>query len=94
MNNEVLDILRQNKTLLFNKYPLKSMAVFGSYSRGDAHNESDVDILIEINGTMGFAFLHLNYEIEYLLKRKVDLTSKRGLKYQFFKQIEPELIYV
>jgi len=72
MNNDVLNILRQNKTLLFSKYPLQSMALFGSQSRGDATDTSDVDILVEINGTMGFEFLHLNYEIEDLLNRKVD----------------------
>ena len=94
MNDEVLTILKQNKNYLFNKYPLKSMAVFGSYSRGNNTTKSDVDILVEINGTMGFEFLHLNYEIEALLKRKVDLISKRGLKQAFILQIEPELIYV
>ncbi len=94
MNNEILSILKQNKAHLFQKYPLKSMAIFGSYSRGDITDKSDVDILVEINGAMGFDFLHLNYEIESLLERKVDLISKRGLRQAFIQQIEPELIYV
>ena len=94
MNNDVLNVLRQNKTLLFSKYPLKSMALFGSYARGDANTSSDVDILVELDGIMGFKFLHLNYEIEDLLNKKVDLISKRGLKSQFLEQIEPELVYV
>mgnify|MGYP003460619596 FL=1 len=86
--------MKQNKAHLFNKYPLLSMAVFGSNSREDATDKSDVDILVEINGVMGFEFLHLNYEIEDLLKRKVDLISRRGLKQAFIQQIEPELMYV
>ena len=94
MNDKVLTILNQNKNYLFKKYPLKSMAVFGSYSRGNNTTKSDVDILVEINGTIRFEFLHLNYEIEALLKRKVELISKRGLKQAFILQIEPELIYV
>lgn len=94
MNNEVLTILKQNKVHLFSKYPLQSMAIFGSYSRGNYTDKSDVDILVEINGVMGFEFLRLNYEIEALLKRKVDLISKRGLKLAFIQQIDPELIYV
>ena len=94
MDNEILDILKKNKPEIFSKYPLQSMAVFGSYSRGDNNSASDVDILVELNGTMGFRFLHLNYEIEALLKRKVDLISKRALKQEFFKEIESELIYV
>ena len=94
MNKEILSILKQNKAHLFSKYPLLSMAVFGSNSRKDATDKSDVDILVEINGVMGFEFLHLNYEIEDLLKRKVDLISRRGLKQAFIQQIEPELMYV
>jgi predicted nucleotidyltransferase len=70
------------------------MAIFGSHSRGDATADSDVDILVELNGQMGFNFLRLNYEIEDLLKRKVDLISKRGLKQAFINEIEPELLYV
>ncbi len=94
MDNEILYILKQNKSHIFSKYPLLSMAVFGSYSRGDNNEDSDVDILVELNGKMGLKFLHLNYEIEALLKRKVDLISKRALKQDFLKEIEPELIYV
>ena len=94
MNNEILTILKEKKAEIFGRYPLQSMALFGSYSRGDNNENSDVDILVELNGTMGFKFLHLNYEIEALLKRKVDLISKRALKQDFLKAIEPELIYV
>ena len=70
MKDEIIAILRKNKSNLFNKYPLKSMALFGSYANGNANDKSDVDILIELNGKMGFDFLHLNYEIEDLLKRR------------------------
>ena len=94
MESEILDILKQHKKDIFSKYPLRSMALFGSFSRGDNNDNSDVDILVELNGTMGFRFLHLNYEIESLLKRKVDLISKRALKHEFLKEIEAELIYV
>ena len=94
MKTEIINILRDNKEQLFKKYPLKSMAVFGSLSRGDRNENSDIDILIELNGVIGFDFLHLNYEIEDLLKNKVDLISKRSLSQAFLNEIEPELIYV
>jgi predicted nucleotidyltransferase len=32
--NAIVQILKQHKEELFKKYPLKSMALFGSYSRG------------------------------------------------------------
>ena len=70
MSNEIVNILRQHKALLFSKYPLQSMAFFGSYGRGDATDNSDVDILVAINGTMEFKFLCLNYEIKDSLQKK------------------------
>ncbi len=92
--SEVIQILQQHKKELFNKYPIKSMALFGSYSRGDQKGDSDVDIMVELNGPLGLRFLHLNYDIEKLLHKKVDLVSKRGIRPQYFAAIEPDLIYV
>ena len=94
MKNDIIAILRNNKKNLFSKYPLKSMALFGSYANGNENESSDVDILVELDGRIGFGFLHLNYEIEDLLKKKVDLISKRGLKKEFINAINSELIYV
>ena len=47
--NQVLNTLKANKEMLFSKYPLKSMALFGSYSRGDYNNTSDVDVMVELS---------------------------------------------
>lgn len=92
--NHIINILQANKEVLFNKYPLKSMAIFGSYSRGEETLESDVDVMVELNGPIGIRFLDLNYEIENLLHKKVDLVSKRGVKPGYLAFIEPDLIYV
>lgn len=92
--NNVIQILKQHKEELFKKYPLKSMALFGSYSRGDETQDSDVDVMVELNGPIGIKFLDLNYEIENLLHKKVDLVSKRGIKPVYFEFIAPDLIYV
>jgi predicted nucleotidyltransferase len=92
--NSIVSILQLHKRELFDKYPIKSMALFGSYSRGEETENSDVDILVEVNGVMGFKFLHLNYDIEKILNKKVDLISKRGVNDAYMKEIEQELIYV
>ena len=92
--SNILQILQQNKEELFKKYPLKSMALFGSYSRGAETQDSDVDVMVELNGPIGIRFLDLNYEIENLLHKKVDLVSKRGIRPAYLSFIEPDLIYV
>ena len=90
----VIQILKEHKEELFKKYPLKSMALFGSYSRGEETIDSDVDVMVELAGPIGIRFLNLYYEIENLLNKKVDLVSKRGIKPVYFAFIEPDLIYV
>lgn len=90
----VIQILQQHKDELFKKYPLKSMALFGSYSRGEETEDSDVDVMVEIAGPIGIRFLNLNYEIENLLSKKVDLVSRRAVKPGYLASIEPDLIYV
>ena len=82
------------KARLMKKYPIASLALFGSYARNEQTPLSDIDILVEFNGRMGSNFIDLANEIENALGVKVDLISKKGLKERYLKAIEPELIYV
>ncbi len=90
----ILNLLKNRKDALFIRFHLKNMALFGSYSRDDFNNESDVDILVEFDKTPGFEFIDLADELESLLKTKVDLVSRNGIKPKYFKFIEKDLIYV
>jgi len=92
--NEALEILKTNKERLFNKYRLKSMALFGSYSRGDNTAASDVDIMVELIIPDATAFISLGYELEEIFKKKVDVVSKNGLKERYMRAIEKDLQYV
>ena len=90
----ILSLLKNRKDALFNRFHLKNMALFGSYSRDDFNNESDVDILVEFDKTPGFEFIDLADELENILKTKVDLVSRNGIKPKYFNFIEKDLIYV
>lgn len=70
------------------------MALFGSHSRGDYNNESDVDIMVELNEPDAYKFIYLAQQLEDLLHKKVDLVSKKGIKPQYYSFIEKELQYV
>ena len=89
---QTLQKLKEAKPTLITKYPIKSIAVFGSISRKEDDENSDVDILVEFNRSVGMEFIHLCYELEKLLNRKVDLVSRNGVKEKYYKEIEPELI--
>jgi len=91
---EALEILRDAKPILISKFPIKKLAVFGSVSRQVDKENSDIDILVEFERSVGMEFIHLCYELERLLNRKVDLVSRNGIKQKYFNEIEQELIYV
>jgi predicted nucleotidyltransferase len=92
--NHTIEILRNAKQTLLADYPIKYLAIFGSVSRMEDDANSDIDILIEFNRNVGMEFIHLSYDLEKILKRKVDLVSRNGIKDKYFKEIESELIYV
>lgn len=92
--DDILKILTQNKESLYSKYPIKSLAIFGSLVRMDDTDKSDVDLLVEFDDNIGIRFIDLAEEIESLLNRHVDLVSKNAVKSKYFKSFEKELIYV
>ena len=55
---------------------------------------SDVDILVELNQPIGFAFFDLAKKLETHLQISVDLVSRNVIKPAYFAAIEPDLIYV
>ncbi len=86
--------LRDLKKKLSKKYPIASMALFGSYSRNEQFSHSDIDILVELNGKIGSKFIDLAEELESALGSKVDLVSRNGIKSKYLRAIEEDLIYV
>ena len=70
------------------------MAIFGSYSRGENTDESDLDILVEFNGKIGIRFIDLADDIESIVGLKVDLVSKNGIKRGYLSAIDSDLVYV
>ena len=92
--DQIRKSLIKHKPALSRQYPIKSLAIFGSYSRGDQNESSDIDILVEFNGKIGLKFVDLAEEIESLLGNKVDLVSKNGIKKKYLESINSDLIYV
>lgn len=91
---ELIAQLGNLKTQLSGKYPIAAMALFGSFSRDEQSNHSDIDILVEFNGKIGSGFIELADELETALGRKVDLISRNGIKPKYFSTIKKDLIYI
>jgi predicted nucleotidyltransferase len=86
--------LKDNKEDLLSRYHLTAIGIFGSFTREDFREDSDIDILIDYDQPIGIEFIDLAEELEKILDRKVDLVSKNGVKPKYFEEIQKDLIYV
>ena len=81
----------------FNGKPVLKAYLFGSYSRGDADENSDIDILVELDYSkqIGLEFIRMQLELEDLLQHKVDLISAKAVSKYIYPFIENDkyLIY-
>jgi uncharacterized protein len=89
----ILQILRKNKPALQKKYPVSRLGVFGSYARGEANANSDIDIAVELNGPMGLNFVAMADEIEALFGIKTDVVPKRSIKKEYLPYVEKDIVY-
>jgi uncharacterized protein len=90
----VLDTLRMHKGEILKEFPVKRLALFGSLARWEETKESDVDILVDVDPSIGLKFMTLADRLQEILHCKVDLVSRRGVKPSLLKLIEKESIDV
>ena len=64
------------------KYHLKAVYVFGSYARGEAREDSDVDLLIDDtdSGLRGLAYGGLCYDLEEALEKEISFVTIDSLE--------------
>jgi len=91
---EILKILARDKPQLQKRFKVSKLALFGSFARGDQRADSDVDILVEVDPSIGLEFVTLADRIEKLLGTSVDLVSSRAVSSRAMEYIKTELIYV
>ena len=81
----------------FKDQPVRKAYLFGSHSRAMADIDSDVDILVELDHStpVGLKFIRMQFELESILKTKVDLLSDRAISQYIRPYVDKdkELIY-
>lgn len=80
----------------FSNKPVIKAYLFGSYSRGEGRENSDIDLLVELDYSepVGLEFIQMQLDLQELLGKKVDLVSARGLSKYIKPIIEKEKILI
>ncbi|MDQ3632917.1 MAG: nucleotidyltransferase family protein [Acidobacteriota bacterium] len=68
---KIVEICRRND--------ISFCALFGSFARNEANEDSDIDLLVRFSKPKGFDWLDAAFEIEDELGRKVDLVTEKSL---------------
>ena len=92
---DILNVLRQIKHDLSEKFGIKKIALFGSYAREDFTNNSDVDLaILDIDKKDYFLRMEAKHFLENILHKKVDIGYFDSIRPLIKKQIENEMIHV
>lgn len=93
--NEILEKLKNYKIQKSGKYGINNIGLFGSFSREEGDEESDIDIVIETTEPDVFKIIHIKEELEFIFSRPVDIVRKReNMNPYLKKRIERDAIYV
>ncbi|MDL1975495.1 MAG: nucleotidyltransferase family protein [Deltaproteobacteria bacterium] len=90
---DVLQVIREMRSDLAMRFSVRSIGVFGSFARGDAEPESDVDILVELADPTFDHYMDLKFKLEEVFQRPVDLVMADTVKPRLKPIIEREVVY-
>lgn len=93
--SEIKKMIIKELDYLKREFKVKKIGIFGSYVRGDAKDDSDLDILVTVDlSTDLLSFIRLEDYLTEKLGVKVDLVMKDSLKTHIGKEILKEVVYV
>lgn len=84
---------RQEILALAARHGARSLLLFGSFARGEAHTDSDVDFLVELGpGSTLIDLGSLQMDLQDLLGRKVDVVEPDALHWSIRDRVLREAI--
>jgi hypothetical protein len=95
--NEIITYLQEQQLYFHNTFGINFIGLFGSFSRGDETQNSDIDILYTIDKDKKlsmFKYLKIASQLENFFNKKIDLIRVDTLKPGVKKYVDKDLIYV
>ncbi|MGM0624647.1 MAG: nucleotidyltransferase family protein [Bacteroidota bacterium] len=91
---DIISKLNELKPWLQQEYSVREIGLFGSFADNTQTDESDIDILVELEKPIGWKFFSLELYLEKIFNRKIDLVTKKALKEQIREGILNNVTYV
>jgi uncharacterized protein len=91
---EILYKLKELKPILYKDFAVKEIGLFGSFSDDSNTEDSDIDLLVELEKPIGWKFFSLELYLEKIFNRKIDLVTKNAIKEQIRDSILQKIKYV
>lgn len=82
------------KPVLYRDFAVKEIGLFGSFADSTSSENSDIDILVELERPIGWKFFTLELYLESVFNRKIDLVTKNALKDQLRDEILQKVQYI
>lgn len=74
---------------------VKSIAIFGSYARGENRPDSDLDVLVEFSSQKTlFDLIGIEQELSEMLGIKVDMLTENAISPYLINSIKQELVLI
>jgi len=91
--DEIVRAKRSQVLAIGAKHGARRMRVFGSVARGDARQDSDLDLLVQMeDGRTLLDLIGLGQDLEDLLGRRVDVVSEGGLSVHIRDRVLAEAV--
>jgi len=92
---DILSSLKKIKGEMAKEYSVRTIGVFGSFTRDEQTDQSDIDLLVEFSKPVGYVHLmRLEEFISGRLGKQVDLVTSDSLKPVIRQNVLTEVIYV
>lgn len=92
--NFILQKLRAVKPLLKENYGVSDLALFGSYSRDEQTEDSDIDIMVDFSSPIGIEYMDVVYLLQEQFKAvQVQVVSKKAIREKYYDRLKNDLLY-
>jgi uncharacterized protein len=92
---EITSFLKQHKGEMALRFGVQKIGLFGSYARGEAREDSDIDITVELKGdNLADNFFGVLHFLEDNLQHKIDLGIESNIRPEIRAKVMKEIIYV